>query len=92
VVATACGGPIEILCDGREGILVSPEDVDGLADGMSRILTNRSLREKLSASNIERLQCFSTENIVPQWEQLLAEIVQATVTERPYSTLSSSNK
>jgi glycosyltransferase involved in cell wall biosynthesis len=91
VVATSCGGPIEILCDGREGILVPPEDVDGLADGISRILSDQSLREKLSISNIERLRCFSTENIVPQWEQLLAEVVQAPITEQPYTTLSSSS-
>ena len=73
VVATACGGSVEILCDGREGILVPPEDVDALADGMSRILSDRYLRQELSTSNIERLRCFSTENIVPQWEQLLIE-------------------
>jgi glycosyltransferase involved in cell wall biosynthesis len=74
VVATACGGPVEILCDGRAGVLVPPEDVDALADGMSKILSDRSLRDKLSTSDIERLRCFSTENIVPQWEQMLMEI------------------
>jgi glycosyltransferase involved in cell wall biosynthesis len=74
VVATACGGPVEILCDGRAGVLVPPEDVNALADGMSRILSDRSLRDKLSTSDIERLRCFSTENIVPQWEQLLMEV------------------
>jgi glycosyltransferase involved in cell wall biosynthesis len=74
VVATVCGGSAEILCDGRDGILVPPEDVDGLADGMSKILSDRSLRDKLSTSDIERLRCFSTENIVPQWEQLLMEV------------------
>ncbi len=74
VVATACGGPVEILCDGRNGILVPPEDVDGLADGMSRILSDRYLREKLSRPDIKQLRCFSTENIVPQWEQLLMEV------------------
>ncbi len=81
VVATACGGPVEILSDGREGILVPPEDVDALANGMSRILSDRHLREKLSISNIERLQCFSAENIVRQWEQLLVEIARPAVPE-----------
>ena len=74
VVATACGGPVEILCDGRAGILVPPEDVDALAGGMGRILSDHHLREKLSRPDIERLRCFSTENIVPQWEQLLMEV------------------
>lgn len=74
VVATACGGSVEILSEGRAGVLVPPEDVDALADGMSRILSDRYLRQKLSTSNIERLRCFSTKNIVPQWERLLREI------------------
>jgi glycosyltransferase involved in cell wall biosynthesis len=74
VVATACGGPVEILSDGRAGVLVPPEDVNALADGMSRILSDRSLRDKLSTSDIERMRCFSTENIIPQWEQLLMEV------------------
>jgi glycosyltransferase involved in cell wall biosynthesis len=74
VVATACGGSVEILCDGRAGILVPPEDVDALADGMSKILLNHHLRDKLSTSNIEKLRCFSPENIVPQWERLLTEV------------------
>jgi len=75
-VATACGGPVEILSDGRNGILVPPEDVDSLADGMSRILSDGYLREKLLTSDIEHLRCFSTENIVPQWEQLLMEVAR----------------
>ena len=74
VVATACGGPNEILSEGRVGILVPPEDADGLADGMYRILSDQSLREKLSTSNFQRLQRFSPEKIVPKWEQLLMEV------------------
>jgi len=79
VVATACGGPVEILCDGRKGVLVPPEDVDALADGISRILSDHRLRRELSRPAIERLRCFSVENIVPQWEQLLMEIGRQTV-------------
>ena len=76
VVATACGGHVEILSDGRNGILVPPEDVESLADGMSRILSDGYLREKFSIPDIEHLRCFSTEYIVPQWEQLLMEVVR----------------
>ena len=64
----------DLLYEGRDGILVLPEDVDGLADGMSRTLSDYYLREKLSKSDIERLRRFSPENTVPQWERLLMEI------------------
>lgn len=74
VVATACGGPSEILSDGENGILVLPEDIESLAEGMYKILSNSELREKLTISNTEKLQLFSLENIIPQWEQLLISL------------------
>jgi glycosyltransferase involved in cell wall biosynthesis len=74
VVATACGGTTEVLLEGRYGVLVTPGDVCSLADGMAKILSDGSLREKLSKSGIERARFFSPENRVPQWEQLLEEI------------------
>jgi glycosyltransferase involved in cell wall biosynthesis len=74
VVATACGGPAEILSDGENGILVLPEDVNSLADGIYNILSNGELRERLATPDIEQLGRYSLENIVTQWEQLLMEI------------------
>ncbi|MBA7677026.1 N-acetyl-alpha-D-glucosaminyl L-malate synthase [subsurface metagenome] len=74
VVATACAGPIEILSDGENGILVSLEDVNSLADGMYNILSNGELREKLTTPDIERLRPFLPERVVPQWERLLIDI------------------
>lgn len=74
VVATACGGPAEILSDGENGILVLPEDVNSLANGIYNILSNSELRERLAIPDIEQLGRYSLENIVTQWEQLLMEI------------------
>ena len=74
VVATACAGPTEILSDGENGILVLPGDVNSLADGMSKILSNIELREKLATPDMEPLRRFSLENVVLQWEKLLMEI------------------
>ncbi len=76
VVATACGGPTEVLSEGGCGILVPPEDVSALADGMAKILSDRGLREKFSKSGIERAKWFSPENRVPQWEDLLTEVAK----------------
>jgi len=41
VVATRCGGPEDIVVDGV-GVLVSPEDSEGLADGISQFLGYRT--------------------------------------------------
>jgi teichuronic acid biosynthesis glycosyltransferase TuaC len=40
VVATRCGGPMEIVNE-KVGLLVDPDDVDGLAEAMANILERR---------------------------------------------------
>lgn len=55
VVATRCGGPEEIL-DGSSGVLVEPEDPEGLADGIEEVLRNRTRYDaaRMSAAVISR--------------------------------------
>ncbi len=50
VIATDVGGISEAVDDGRTGILVSPRDVEGLADAMVDVLGDR---ERASAMGIE---------------------------------------
>jgi glycosyltransferase involved in cell wall biosynthesis len=75
VVATACGGPIDILTDGENGIMVLPDNVNSLANGMYKILSDGELRAKLSIPDTEWLRRFSPGNIVSQWQRLLKESV-----------------
>jgi glycosyltransferase involved in cell wall biosynthesis len=56
VVATNTGGSPEILTDGVEGFLVSPGDVDQLADRLSRLLTAQHLRRDMGNRGRERYQ------------------------------------
>jgi glycosyltransferase involved in cell wall biosynthesis len=46
-VATAVGGIPEIISDGRTGLLVPPESPDALAEGVVRLLDDRSLAARL---------------------------------------------
>ena len=54
-----------------------PEDVSSLANAMSRILTDRDLRARLSQAGLERARDFAPEKIIPQWEELLLEIARS---------------
>ena len=47
-VATRVGGMSEILHDGQLGLLVDPEDVEGLADTLTSLLRDRGLQDTLS--------------------------------------------
>jgi glycosyltransferase involved in cell wall biosynthesis len=60
VVATRAGGILDLVEDGREGLLVEPEHTQGLADALVRVLSDRPLAERLGAAAHERF---------PEWNQ-----------------------
>lgn len=70
-------GPADVLTDGKEGLLVPPEDVDGLARAMSRLMGDEDLRAAMGDAALMTVQNYSPEAIHAQWtelfEQLLAE-------------------
>jgi glycosyltransferase involved in cell wall biosynthesis len=71
VVATRVGGMEEIVEDGITGVFIEPGNEWSLIAGMSRLLTDKQLRDKLSgvarASVIER---FDRRNVIDRIERL----------------------
>ena len=53
VVATAVGGIPEIVTSERDGLLVRKKDGQDLADAITRLLTDKALRERLVGSAID---------------------------------------
>jgi len=47
IVSTSIGGVIDLLEEGRTGFLIPPDDPDGLATALDRLLGNASLRADL---------------------------------------------
>ena len=60
VVATRAGGILDLVEDGRQGLLVDVDDVDGLAVALAQVLSDRKLAERLGVAAYERF---------PQWNQ-----------------------
>lgn len=54
VVGGRAGGILDLVREEREGLLVDPEDVEGLANALVRVLSDRALAERLGASAAER--------------------------------------
>lgn len=50
VVVTRCGGPVDIVEHGVNGLLVPPEDPDAIADAVDRLLHDQGLAERLAAA------------------------------------------
>jgi len=78
VVAYACGGPAEIVDDGRFGLLVPFGDVDALAAAMLRIAREGGLAEAMGQAASQRVrECFgadkTAEGVMTVYQKLLEE-------------------
>jgi len=78
VIATECSpGVAEYLDHGRYGVLVPPDDVDALAAGLERILTDDDLRRELTTHAVRRVEAFALQPVVERYETLLLAAARA---------------
>ncbi|GEM_PF-179437 len=69
IVATSVGGIPELIRDGKDGLLVPPNDPEKLCDALRTLLTDRSLAERLGSSARSRFQeNFDMERVITKTE------------------------
>jgi glycosyltransferase involved in cell wall biosynthesis len=74
VIASHVGGVPEMIAEGRNGLLVKPEDSDGLAQACIRLLAKPDERSALGAAGWQVVnQKFSIERQVDQLRELYLE-------------------
>jgi L-malate glycosyltransferase len=65
VVGTTAGGIPEVVAEGETGLLVAPRDPRAMADAITRLLSDRALRERMGAAGLARVrERFSAETMV----------------------------
>jgi L-malate glycosyltransferase len=75
VVATAVGGLPEVVLDGETGFLLQPGDVEGMAEAALSLLRDPARwTEASDAGRALAVERFSSERVVPVYEQLYAEV------------------
>jgi glycosyltransferase involved in cell wall biosynthesis len=71
IVASAVGGILELIDDGRNGLLVPPGDAGALADRLCRLIADAPLAGRLGeAARADALARYSFDRMVGAFEQL----------------------
>ena len=74
VIATAHGGPLEIIEDGLSGFLIPPSDPKALAKKIDYLITNHAIRQQVGICGRKRVEeYFNIETNVRQIEQVYSK-------------------
>jgi glycosyltransferase involved in cell wall biosynthesis len=75
VVATAAGGAVELVADGRTGLLVPPGDARALRDALARLFGEPTLGARLAEAGAEEARRrFGVERMRAEVADLVAEV------------------
>ncbi len=76
VVATATDGAKDIICDGVDGLLVPVGNALALADAITDLVQNPSLRQRLGEKAKQKAQQFDASLIAQRYAELLEQLMR----------------
>lgn len=68
-------GPSEIINDGLDGIIVEDQNIDDMAEGLSRLIENEDSRYALGRHAIKNIKRFERDKIVDKWEKMFQNVI-----------------
>lgn len=72
VISFACPcGPKDIVKDDEDGLLIEKDNVDAMANGLSRLMEKDTLRKSMANAGKENVKRFNIEHIAQQWKAVL---------------------
>lgn len=69
-------GPSDIITHNKNGILVTNHDINGLANGILKLIENESIRLAMGKNSKKDVKCFLPDKIVAQWNQLFQNLIK----------------
>jgi len=76
VVASAVGGIVEVVEDGKTGLMVPPAQPEVLAQALTRVLENPELARRMGKAGRARVEAkFSWASVAEQTERVYAEAI-----------------
>ena len=76
IVTTNVGGIPYLVEDGKEALLVPPNDSKAMAAAITRILREPDLAERLNTNARKKAEQFDWSIILPQWQDLFTELFE----------------
>ncbi len=75
VVAGRAGGFIDLVKEGKNGFLYDPEDTDGIAGGLRKLLSDQAMLLAARTHSLKVAQRFGIDTIVGEYEAVFKEVV-----------------
>ncbi|MGB9696487.1 MAG: glycosyltransferase family 4 protein [Ignavibacteria bacterium] len=75
IISTKVGGIDNVLKDGKTGLLVQKNDVQGIFEAMLRLVDDAALRYKLALNAMEEVKNYSLSRMVEETSQLYLEVL-----------------
>jgi glycosyltransferase involved in cell wall biosynthesis len=75
VAADSPGAARELLQDGRLGVLVQPDDAEGLSSAMAALMADAQARQTLGRCAAEGIRAYDAPLIAARWLELFRELV-----------------
>ena len=69
------GRQSEIIRNSEEGLTCEPDNVDALANNISRLIEDEEYRKRIQKNAIERSKYYSIENTMDRWSSVLETVI-----------------
>jgi glycosyltransferase involved in cell wall biosynthesis len=76
IVASSVGGIPDLIKDGKNGLLVPPEDASALEKAISALLEDKAQRKRMGEAGKKMCRPYSTEAMVEQIDDLYRELLK----------------
>lgn len=87
-ISFACDGPMEIITDGHDGILVSKENIEELASAMAHMMSDEKYRTTLGKNAYETSKKYDIKVIGAKFEKL----IETQIAQKKRSCVMTDNK
>jgi glycosyltransferase EpsD len=74
VVCSDIRGNTDLIQNGKGGIMVKPNDVEGFANAIGKLIQNKELQRAMRAANLKTIKSFDLSAIIKDMEALYMEV------------------